>query len=145
MNIFNRSISVNIITEDKKTATIVGVFLDTYHEICLTLTADLDTFNILTSVGEFRRTPHDDCHQCESLIPNLAGISFGPGIGKRIAAAVGMESGCTHLSDLAMECIKSLFQGKYTLLHLTQHPDETNSQVYAYLKGTCYHYQVIEE
>ncbi|MHB8126232.1 MAG: DUF2889 domain-containing protein [Desulfitobacteriaceae bacterium] len=141
MNIFNRSITVNITTEDNRVATIYGIFLDTYHEICLTLTANLDTFQILTASGELRRTPDEECLQCESLIPNLAGLQIGPALNKKIKAAVGLEPGCAHLADLAMECVKSFFQAKFTVMQRTQTTEEIESQVGDYLKGSCYHYR----
>lgn len=127
MNIFNRSITVSITTEDNKVATVNGIFLDSYQEMYLTLTVDLAVFKILTARRGFRRTPHEDCPGCESLIPNLAGLRFGPDIGKKITAAVGLEYGCAHLADLAKECYKSLFQAKLTIMRLTQTDEETKS------------------
>jgi Protein of unknown function (DUF2889). len=132
---------VNITTENNKIATINGIFLDTNHEICLTLTADLDTFLILSASGELRRTPHEECLHCESLIPSLAGLQIGPTLNKKIKAAVGLEYGCAHLADLALECVKSFFQGKFTVMQRTQTIEEIETQVGTYLKGSCYHYR----
>jgi hypothetical protein len=141
VNIFNRSISVSITTEDKKIATINGIFLDTHHEICITLTADLDTFKILTASGELRRVPHEDCLHCESLIKNLTGLQIGPALNKQIKACVGLESGCAHLADLAMECVKSFIQGKGNVMQQTLSEEEVDLIIGTFLKGSCYHYR----
>lgn len=141
MNIFNRSISVSITTEDKKSATINGIFIDTHHEMCLTLTADLDTYKILAASGELRRVPHEDCRHCESQIKNLAGLQIGPALNKRIKACVGFESGCAHLADLAMECVKSFIQGKGTVMQQSLSEEEVDLFIGKFLKGTCYHYR----
>jgi len=141
VNLFNRSISVSITTEDKKTATINGIFLDTHHEICLTLAADLDTFKILTAGGELRRVPHEDCRHCERLIKNLAGLQIGPALNKQIKACVGSESGCAHLADLTMECVKSFIQGKGTMMLQNLCEEESDLFIGTFLKGTCYHYR----
>ncbi len=142
MNIFNRSITINVRTSDGKTVTVDGVFLDSYHELCLTLAVEMDEFTIIAANGEFRRIPHGDCNCGQERIPNLVGLRLAHGVRKQILAAVGMEVGCTHLAGLALECVKALVQAKYHLMQLSLTPEEVRIQSEEYLRGTCYHYRI---
>ncbi len=142
MNIFNRSITINVRTTDGKTVTVDGVFLDSYHELCLTLAVEMDEFTIITANGEFRRIPHEDCHHGLDRIPNLVGLRLAHGVRKQIIAAVGSDVGCTHLADLALECVKALVQAKHSLMKLSLTPEEIQACSEEYLRGTCYHYRI---
>ncbi len=143
MNIFNRSITINVRTTDNgKSVTVDGVFLDSYHELCLTLAVEMDGFTIIAANGEFRRIPHEDCNYGQKRISNLVGLRLGHGVRKQIMAAVGSEVGCTHLADLALECVKALVQAKYSLMKLSLTPEEIHIQTEEYLRGTCYHFRI---
>jgi len=141
MNLFNRSISVNVCLEGKKMLKVNGVFLDSQHELCLTLEVDLDSYTITSADGELRRTPYTDCRQTNELIKKLIGINLQSNVRKQIQAAVGLGNGCTHLTDLTLECVKGLLQAKFQLLLLTMKPAEVHNQVKEQLKGTCLHYK----
>jgi hypothetical protein len=141
MYLFNRSISVNVSLEDEKTVRVNGVFLDTQHELCLTLEADLKSYTITSAVGELRRTPHADCGPVNERIKELVGVNLNRNVRKQVQAAVGLEHGCTHLTDLTLECVKGLLQAKYQLMRLTMQPAEMKVQVEQQLKGNCLHYK----
>ena len=144
--LFNRSISVNVRTEDEKTITVTGVFLDTLHELCITLGADFESNTIISADGEFRRVPHTDCGQTQKLINNLVGVNLNSNVRKQIQVAVGLKNGCTHLTDLTLECVKGLLQAKFYLMQLTMQKEEIKGQFEQYLEknleGTCLHYKV---
>ena len=142
MNIFNRSITITVRTAEGNTVSVDGVFLDSYHELCLTLTVEMDAFTIIEANGEFRRIPHEDCNHGLERIQNLIGLKLAHGVRKQITAAVGSEFGCTHLADLALECVKALVQAKYTLMKLSLTPEEIQVQTEEYLRGTCYHFRI---
>jgi hypothetical protein len=141
MYLFNRSISVNVSLKDEKTVKVNGVFLDTQHELCLTLEADLKSYTIISAVGELRRTPHADCGPVSERIKELVGVNLNRNVRKQVQAAVGLEHGCTHLTDLTLECVKGLLQAKYQLMRLTMQPAEMKVQVEQQLKGNCLHYK----
>lgn len=141
MYLFNRSISINVSLVDEKTFKVNGVFLDTQHELCLTLEADLESFTITSATGELRRTPHEDCGDTKTRVKELVGVNLGSNVRKQVQAAVGLEQGCTHLTDLTLECIKGLIQAKYQLMHRTMQPAEMKLQVEQQLKGSCLHYK----
>ena len=141
MYLFNRSITVNVRTKDEKTVTVDGYFLDSHHELCLTIEVDIES-NIITSAnGEFRRSPHPDCEQTQKRIKNLVGVDLNRNVRRQIQAVVGLKQGCTHLTDLTLECVKGLIQAKFQLMHLTMQEKEISVLVEQYLAGSCLHYK----
>ena len=143
MYLFNRSITVNVRTVDKKTVTVDGFLLDSHHELCLTLGVDLESNTIISAEGEFRRVPHTDCGQTQKLINNLIGIDLNRNVRKQIQVAVGLSHGCTHLTDLTLECVKGLLQAKYRLMQLTMQEEEVKGLVEQYFQGSCLHFKAI--
>lgn len=142
MYVFNRSININIQSEDEGESVIVnGVFMDSYHEVSLTLWVDMRDFAITAAEGELRRYPHPDCIVTGNRIKNLVGLKLARGVRKKITEAVGTDAGCTHLADLALECVKALIQAKYSLMHLTLSEEEIQKQTEAYLRGSCYRFR----
>lgn len=142
MYLFNRSISVNVRQVDEGTITVDGFFLDSHHELCLSIKVDIDR-NAITSVdAEFRRVPHKDCALTNDHIKKLVGVNLNGNVRRQIQTAVGLKEGCTHLTDLALECVKGLMQARYQLMHLTMQDEEVNKIVEQYLKGSCRHYKI---
>lgn len=141
MYIYNRYLSVNMQKASENNVIVNGVFLDSYHEMCLTLEVDMTDFSIAKAAGELRRIPHPDCKDTENRIAQLVGLKLQHGVRRQIQAAVGGQSGCTHLVDLALECVKALVQAKYSLMTETLTKDEIRAESEAFLKGSCYHYR----
>lgn len=140
MYLFNRSISINVQSEDGKMLIVNGLFIDMHHEICLTLTVDFEQYVILNAEGELIRTPQQECRQTKELLRNLNGLSLEKGVRKRIQAAVGLNSGCTHLVDLAVECVKGVLQAKFRLMQLSLSKEEFEQKLHEHLEGTCYYH-----
>lgn len=141
MYLFNRSISVNVSLVGEKTVSVNGVFIDSQHELCITLEADLENYTITSANGELRRTPYTDCGHTQERIKELVGINLNRNVRKQIQSAVGLEHGCTHLTDLTLECVKGFLQAKFQLMRLTMQPAELKAQVEQQLKGNCLHYK----
>jgi len=139
--LFNRSININVRSSDSTILTVNGTFLDSHHEICLTLVVDILTYTIVGAEGELLRTPHGNCRETRQLIENLIGLTIDKGIRRKLQSAVGYENGCTHLFELALECVKGLIQAKYSLMNLTLSPEQVTTYVEEYLRDSCYHYQ----
>lgn len=140
MYLFNRSVSVNVRSTNENTLTVDGVFLDSFHELCLTLEVDLKSYAIISANGQLRRTPHTDCAQTQERIKNLVGVNLSRNVRKQVQAAVGLESGCTHLTDLTLECVKGVIQAKFQLMLDTMQPEEIKAYVEQDLRGNCLHY-----
>lgn len=141
MYLFNRSITVNVHTEDFQIAVVNGIFLDSHHEWCLTLWVNMDSYEVIAAKGELRRAPHPDCLKVEERVSQLVGLKLVHGVRKKIQAAVGQNTGCTHLTDLTLECVKGLVQAKFNVMHRTMAGDEMKGYVEDYLKGSCYHFR----
>lgn len=141
MYLFNRSISVNVRSSGMDSLTVDGVFLDSHHELCITMVVDIKSRTITTASGEFRRSPHSDCSETQKRIKRLEGINLNKNVRKQIQTAVGQKDGCTHLTDLTLECVKGLMQASYQLMHLTMREDQVNEFVEKYLEGSCFHYK----
>lgn len=144
MYLFNRSISVNVRSTDEETVTVDGVFMDLFHELSITLVLDLES-NIITSAdGEFCRIPHSECSQTLKLINNLVGVDINRNARKQIQAAVGLKDGCVHITELALECVKVLYQAKFRLMHLTMQQEEITDLAEHFFQGSCLHYKKLD-
>ena len=141
MYLFNRSITVHVCSVDENTVTVNGTFLDSHHELCLTLEVDLNIYTIISAHGELRRAPHTDCRHTQERIKELIGVNLNYNVRKQIQAAVGLECGCTHLTDLALECVKGVVQAKFHLMRLKMPPEDLKLQVEQQLKGSCWHFK----
>jgi len=141
MYLFNRSITVNVRSEDEKILKVEGVFLDSQHELSLSLDVDLESYIITAADGELRRAPHLDCSQTGELIKNLVGVNLNHNVRKQVQLAVGLSYGCTHLTDLTLECVKGLLQAKFRLLRLKMKEEEIKGLFGKYLEGNCLHYK----
>jgi hypothetical protein len=141
MYLFNRTISANVRSANEKTVTVEGLFMDYFHELCMTLVLDLETDLIISADGDFCRIPHSDCGQTLKLISNLVGIDIKGNVRKQVQAAVGLSDGCVHISELALECIKVLIQAKFRLLHLTMPQEEITDIAECFFQGSCFHYK----
>lgn len=141
MYLFNRSISINVRTDDGKVLMVDGIFLDSNHEICLTLGIDTEAYTIISASGELRRVPHSDCTLVQNRFEKLVGIDLNHHVRRQIQAAVGLDQGCTHLTDLTLECIKGIVQARFRLMRLTMGEQELKVRAQEYLAGTCQHFK----
>ncbi|MDP4127080.1 MAG: DUF2889 domain-containing protein [Bacillota bacterium] len=140
MYLFNRSITVNVRSVDGKILSVDGFFLDSHHEFCLTLGVDLVSNTIVSAECESRRVPHSDCELSKNKIEKLIGVDLNQHVRRQIRAAIGSEQGCTHLTDLALECIKGVIQAKFRLRRMNMQA-ENDIMIQQYLAGTCQHYK----
>lgn len=141
LNLFNRTINVSAHSNDEKHITVNGVFIDSVHELILTLTMNIDEMKIIEAAGEFRRRPHEDCAQTVNLVNNLVGLDLRQHIRKQVVHAVGEEKGCVHFEELALECIKVLNQARFTLVKLKLPDEEARALLTKKLMGGCYHFR----
>ena len=141
MYVYNRSLNVNVQSGQGEMVLINGVFLDTFHEMCLTLEINLNTLTVIKASGQLKRLPHQDCADVENRIPLLTGLTLRKGVRKQIKQAVGGREGCTHLADLALQCIESLVQARYSIMKEIMTQEEIFTANEQFLQGTCYHFR----
>lgn len=145
MNLFNRTMTVSVNTLDEDRAVAQGVFIDSHHELVLSMTVNMNNFKVLEAEGELRRAPHQDCISTDERVKNLIGIDLTHNVRRQILRAVGEEAGCTHFTELALECVKGIKQAKFHLMGLELPPEVVHSQLQDLLKGTCFHFRKRED
>jgi hypothetical protein len=143
MNLFNRSINVHVTTEDQKIFVVTGVFTDSYQELSVTLTIDMGENCIINASGEMVRIPDPHCAHAETMIHGLIGISLNKGVRRRVGQAVGGVHGCTHLTELVLECIRGAIQGGFKLMKMNRpelSQEELVRSIAPIYKDSCYTY-----
>lgn len=145
MNLFNRTISVSVKDVDDQHVAVDGVFIDSFHELVLSMTVNIENFIVTASHGEFRRAPYEDCLCTVNLTGNLVGVNLSRNVRRQVVTAVGGEKGCVHIEELALECIKGVKQANVALLGRRMSPEEVYSRIYDSLEGTCQHFSTREE
>lgn len=128
-------------TVDEQHVQVDGVFMDSNHELVLSLNVDINNFVIIAAQGELRRAPHEDCQETAQYVRNLVGINLSRNVRRQVVNAVGGENGCVHFEELALECAKGAKQAKFCLLRLRRPAEEVRATLYDILEGTCHHYQ----
>lgn len=140
MALFNRSKFCVVEQLDNSLLEARGTFTDTYHEINLTMQVSIDNMEIVKVNVEFVRTPQKYCLKVLEREPFLLGIIIGPGLGKAIMKAVGGETGCVHLADLALDLAKALIVANNKLGENGRTIEEINDHHIGQYGGTCYHW-----
>lgn len=145
MAIFNRSkfCSVDQIGPDLLEAK--GTFIDTVHEINLTLQVKIDNLEILSAKADMVRVPHKTCEEAQGEDSKLVGIKIGAGSRKAVQNAVGHDHGCTHLTDLTMDLIKAVVQANYRLENRALTKEQMLTKHVVSLGGSCNFWTEIKE
>lgn len=141
LNLFNRTITVSVHTQDEKHVIVDGVFIDSNHELVLSMTVNIEDLKVLDSSGELRRAPHQDCLETANWTKSLIGLDLTRNVRKQVIHAVGGEKGCTHFEELALECIKGIKQAMFALMKMKMPFDEVHSKIYEMLEGKCHHFR----
>lgn len=132
--VFARNTSVQVSKVDQKTITVSGMMIDTYHEIGVRLTIDMEEKVILAANGEFIRAPFQECFDNgDALFQKLVGICVGPGVYGRIMKVIGWSDGCTHLSNLILDCVRGMIESPMTFYPHNSSYSETENRQF----GTC--------
>ena len=107
MEIYQRNINAALKKLDAETMLVEAAFLDLDHSIAVTLRIDQPTRTITAARAEMVKVPFETaCRETLSHMANLEGLVIERGIGKRVANAVGRNTGCVHLVELAMTAIR---------------------------------------
>ncbi len=137
MIIFNRTKSCSVDETEDGLLEARGTFIDTVHEICLTLYVSKETLEIVKAKADMVRIPHPFCEEAQGQDINLVGVKIGPGARKAVQNAVGHSHGCTHLADLALDMVKALVTTNYRIQQRGKSEEEIIAQYVEELGGTC--------
>jgi len=118
-----------------------AILLDSVHEMVMEVLAAPEDLLIKKVTLEMVRVPDKMCRELVNRVQSLEGLKIGNGITKKVMATVGHSEGCYHVSDLFMEAVKALRQGKFYLhYHNSPSPEVHFKEVKKELKGTCYYH-----
>ncbi|MDA8212795.1 MAG: DUF2889 domain-containing protein [Clostridia bacterium] len=143
MALFNRVKSCSVDELDQSLLEAKGIFIDTFHEINMTLHVNKDNLEIVWAKADMIRLPQAYCKEAQKQDRNLVGIKIGPGVSKAIQNAVGSDRGCTHLADLALDLVKSVIVTNTKLKLQGLSKEEIEEKLTDMFGGTCYHWTVL--
>ncbi|MFZ3170406.1 MAG: DUF2889 domain-containing protein [Carboxydocellales bacterium] len=140
MALFNRvkSCSVEDINDGLYEAK--GTFIDTFHEIHLTIQVKKDNLEIVKAKADLVRIPHKYCKEAQDRDRYLVGLKIGSGLVKAIGDAVGKELGCVHLVDLTLDLTKAVMIANTKVVELSLNKEEMLDKYIGLFSGTCYHW-----
>ncbi|MHB1167014.1 MAG: DUF2889 domain-containing protein [Carboxydocellales bacterium] len=140
MALFNRvkSCSVEDINDGLYEAK--GTFIDTLHEVNLTIQVKKDNLEIVKAKADLVRTPQKYCTEAQDRDRYLVGLKIGPGLGKAIEDAVGKEQGCVHLADLTLDLAKAVIVANNKVVELSLNKEEIVDKYIGLFSGTCCHW-----
>ncbi len=137
MTAFNRTKSCTVLELDEVLLEARGTFLDTVHEMNLTIRVEKETLTIVGAEAEMVRVPQPFCRDVQGREAKLMGIKIGAGTRRAVQEAVGDSHGCTHLAELALDVVRAVIQADYKLYGRVLSQEELISKYAPHLAGTC--------
>lgn len=102
MEDFKRSIDYRLLKLDATTARLTGTIQDRFHDVEVVVLVDIDSMTITDVTMAFRQSPTTDCNNVRNRIPELVGITIGPGMGRSLMKALGGTEGCGNVRTLLL-------------------------------------------
>lgn len=135
MEDFQRQIGVQMRKREDGSALLTGTIRDCFHDILLEVEITLATMAIDTIRVDFRQAPSPSCKNVAPQLAGLIGMTIGPGMSRRLAAALAGSSGCGNLRNL----LQSLLPLVLNLSAAAGIDDETEmlDTIHRRLVGTC--------
>lgn len=143
MALFNRVKSCSVDEINNGLFKANGTFIDTYHEINLTLHVKKNDLEIVWAKAEMVRIPQTHCAEAQGQDRFLVGIRIGPGLRKAIQNAIGNDRGCTHLADLALDLVKAVIVANNKAGEPFLKKEELEDKYINLYGGTCNHWTVM--
>lgn len=104
--ITERTINMKILENTEDTVLARGSILDQVHNIAIELTIDINTQEILNAEGQMVKVPFDSCKPALANLKKIIGLKLNTGVTGRIADAIGVRTGCIHLSEVTVETVR---------------------------------------
>ena len=138
MRLYNRSISsyAERIADDRMV--LGSFFIDTFHELNVTLEVHLPDLTILAAHAEMQRSPYPICADVMKNVHALVGKSAGAGIGKLARETLGGPQGCAHLEETLLEAVRSAIQAEFVSSGIGLAEDEKVEVYRKKWQNTCY-------
>lgn len=145
MALFNRVKSSSVQEIENGLLEARGTFIDSVHEINLTLHVAKHNLEIVMAQADMVRGPNALCIEAQKEAGNLAGIKISAGSRKAVQQAVGHARGCTHLTDLAMDLVKAVVTANFTLGEQGLSREALDERYINLLGGTCNRWTIMAE
>jgi len=138
MRLYNRSVSsyAERVADDRMV--LEGFFIDTFHELNVTLEVRLPDLTIVAARAEMQRSPYALCADVMKRVEALVGKTAGAGIGKVAREALGGPEGCSHLEELVLEAVRSAIQAEFVASGQGLNEEEKVEVYRRKWQNTCY-------
>ena len=100
MEDFRRDISHHLLKRGDGTVLLTATMRDSFHDVVLEVVVDAVPLTIAEARVDFRKSPSDTCGNVASRLDQLIGMTIGPGMTRRLMAALGGGEGCGNLRNL---------------------------------------------
>ncbi|TDA67530.1 MAG: DUF2889 domain-containing protein [Clostridia bacterium] len=110
MLVFNRNRSITCEKEGNWGLIIRASSVDTFHEMFLIMTIDMEIREIVEATGELIRGPYTFCRETMALLAVLKKMKVDRGISKEVVTKIGGPGGCTQFVDLVLEALRAVGQ-----------------------------------
>ena len=144
MQIYERNINSTVVQHDSEHIETHASLLDLNHSMRVSLKINLKSREIVSARAEIVKAPLNICHTTTSLMDKLVGLRVERGINRKLVEALGMNDGCTHLYELALNAVRLTFNiliGKQfdwsEWLTKSTSDEEFIKRAQPHLKGAC--------
>lgn len=100
MEDFQRQIGLQLRKREDGSAMLTGTIHDRFHDIELQVEVEIASVTIRAIRVDFRRAPSATCGTVSPRLQELVGMTIGPGMSRRLLAALGGVQGCGNLRNL---------------------------------------------
>lgn len=106
MDLYQRNINVSVHRIGDNQLMLWSTMLDLDHSIRVQLIVDAASKQIVEASGEMLKVPFGICQHTLANLEQLKGMTIERGISKKVAAAVGKNTGCVHLVEIVMSAVR---------------------------------------
>ncbi len=151
--LYQRNINVTVERSDPEHIIVHSSLLDLDHSIRFSMEIHAPTKTIRRASAQMIRVPFRKCRETLSLTEKIAGLVIERGINRKLADALGHDTGCMHLVELSMTAARMaaavLVEAQRGLAdreHFEALSEEERIAIgMPFLKNTCLVFRVPEE
>lgn len=135
MEDFRRDVSYHLLRREDDSVLLTATMRDRFHDLLLEVVVDGESLAITDIRVDFFRSPSPDCPAVAPRLDLLKGMIVGPGMTRRLLAALGGETGCGNLRTLLMGLLPLVLN----LSAAAGIDDESEmlAAIHGRLRGTC--------
>lgn len=151
--LYQRNINVTVERADSEHIIVHSSLLDLDHSIRFSMEVHAPTKTIKRASAQMIRVPFRKCRETLSLTEKIAGLVIERSINRKLADALGHDTGCMHLVELSMTAARMaaavLVEAQRGLAdreHFEALSEEERIAIgMPFLKNTCLVFRVPEE